>query len=69
MREDEIPVSMDDINDEAQEIAEEVADDLGVDLEDVIIPYHKIDVLWQDLSEEDFREHIRSSLEMLNGND
>lgn len=65
MNEDEIPVSMDDIDDDAQEIIEEVAKELDVDLEEVIMPYHKIDILWEDLSEDEFREHMRETLKML----
>lgn len=52
-------------NPEAREIAEEVAEDVGVDMDDIIIPEHKLDILWEDLSEEEYREHMRKTFAMV----
>lgn len=48
-----------------QRIVNEVAEDLGVSTDNVIMPDYKLRALYDGLSEEEFRNRIRTVLSML----
>lgn len=50
---------------EYNRVVEEVAEDLGVDMETVIMPDYKLKGLYESMGEEEFREYMRQVLSVL----
>lgn len=65
MKKQDYPTSLEEIDEDAEEIIRDVAEELEIDFENVVMPYHKLDVLYEDLSEEEFRDHMKKTLKML----
>lgn len=47
------------------QIVEEIAQDLGVEFDDVIMPEYKVKQLYKNMDEKEFRQHMYETLDMI----
>jgi len=50
---------------EAMSIVNEIAEDLGVDIDNLVMPQYKVEALYEEDDEEWFRDYMRRVLQTL----